>query len=65
MNQPQDGSGSASKPKYSALDQAYLDIDFRNKTVLLDNRLRDITSSNLTYQEGEIIIDMALNEELP
>ncbi|MEK7227918.1 MAG: hypothetical protein AAB681_01015 [Patescibacteria group bacterium] len=54
-----------SKQRLIAIDKAYLNIDFRNKTVFLDERGRDITYNILSYQEGERIIEDAINEELP
>lgn len=53
--------------KYNIIDtdRAYLAIDFRNKTVFLDQRGNEIIGSILSYQQSEMIIDMALNEELP
>ncbi len=48
-----------------SIDQAYLDIDFRKKTIFLDKRGRDITNTVLTYQQSEWIVNDARNEPIP
>lgn len=49
----------------SALDKAYLSIDFRKKDIFLDKKGNDITEGILSYEEGERIIEDALNQQLP
>ena len=49
----------------TAINKAYLSIDFRNKTIFLDKKGNDITGNVLSCAEAEILIDSAINEELP